>query len=483
MTQDHGGAPRPARELLRRLPAVEKVLEVGSLRSAIAESGRGLVTRHVREAIARLRDRILRDPAIPEEGLSATSVAAAAGHLLRKEGEPLPRALNATGVVLHSGLGRAPLPPEAVRAVARAGGYALLEVERDEGRRHARDSRAGALLCELTGAEAALVVNNNAAATLLILNALAAGKDVICSRGELVEIGGSFRIPDVMEASGCRLVAVGTTNRTHLEDYERAITERTGALLVVHTSNYRIVGFTAAPGLREMSELARLKGLPLVHDLGSGSLLAPEELGLGDEPPVRRSFEDGADVVCMSGDKLLGGPQAGIILGRKDLVERMRRSPLARAVRVDKMTVAALEATAALFLDPERLRERHPVIRMLTLPAKELRPRAEALVREILDRAPPGTGAEIVAVMAEAGSGALPALPIPSLAVAVSAPVRPDALGRALRHAVPAVFTRIVADRVCLDLRTLLPGEEIEAGRVVAATLREMTSPREKTSP
>jgi L-seryl-tRNA(Ser) seleniumtransferase len=385
----------------------------------------------------------------------------------------MPRALNATGVILHSGLGRAPLPPRAADAVARAAaGYALLEVDRAEGRRRARDTRASAMIAELAGAEAALVVNNNAAATVLILNTLARSREVICSRGEMVEIGGSFRIPEVMEASGCTLVSVGTTNKTNVADYETAITERTGALLVVHTSNYKIVGFTERPALAEVCALGRGRGIPVVHDLGSGSVLKPEELGVGDEPPVAASLDAGADLVCMSGDKLLGGPQAGIILGRRELVERCRTNPLARAFRIDKLRVAALEATIELFLDPRKLGAGHPVTEMLRATPESLRPRAEALRDEILRAAPAGTAAACVPSEAEAGSGALPALAIPSLAVALAHPgASADALARALRLQPTPLFAVVRAGRVLLDVRTLADSEIETAAAVAAAAV------------
>ena len=458
--------------LLRQLPKVDALLDGELLADMVGARGRGVVAFHVRRTIDELRGRVLRGngnmPAVDAE-----SVAQAVIRSLAIDGEALPRVLNATGVILHSGLGRAPVAPEAVAAAARAGGYSLLEVDRKAGERHARDSRACELLRRITGAEAALVVNNNAAATLLILSALAEGHEVVCSRGEMVEIGGSFRIPDVMEASGCELVSVGTTNKTHLRDYERAITERTGALLVVHTSNYRIVGFTASPPLSEIAGLAHQHGLPCIHDLGSGSLLSPEELGLGDEPPVSASFDEGADVVCMSGDKLLGGPQAGIILGKAQYIEKMRRHPLARALRIDKMTVAALEATLQLFLNRDQLHERHPVTRMMTVTQETLRPRAEALAEQVRNGSAGGTAVEVIEITSEAGSGALPTLQIPSIAVAVSAPsIKPNDLARALRESTPALFTRIHDDRVCLDLRTLLPGEDEEAGRLLVASLR-----------
>lgn len=478
MSHDGPGEGSAARELLRRLPRVDEVLEAAPVRENLGRLGRGRLLFHVRAVLGGLR-RLIRDgAAVDPESLDASRVAAASVERLESLGSPLPRVLNATGVILHSGLGRAPLAPAAVEALQRAGGYGLLEVDREEGRRHPRDSRIRDLLLELTGAEDSLVVNNNAAATLLILRTLAEGREVVCSRGEMVEIGGSFRIPDVMKASGCRLVEVGTTNRTHTRDYAAAIGPHTGALLVVHTSNYRIMGFTSAPELEEVVALGRHHGLPVIHDLGSGSLLGPEELGLGDEPPVSGSLRAGADVVCMSGDKLLGGPQAGIILGRRELVDRMRRHALARALRIDKMTVAALEATLQLFLDADRLRETHPVTRLLTRSPGDLRPRAEALAALVLRQAPPGARAEVVELTSEAGSGALPTLQIPSVGVALEAPgTSPQALARALRTGRIPLFSRIHQERVCLDLRTLLPHEDEQAARLAGAALEAALKP------
>ncbi len=451
-------------EDLRRIPAVDRLLGAPELNAAIQSYGRALVTLAARQVLQGLRAQVQHgNSALPD--LSLGAVVHRVEEHLELQHTPLPRVLNGTGVILHSGLGRAPLAPSVAEAVQRALGYSLLEVERSAGERHARDSRAGALLTELTGAEAALVVNNNAAATLLILDTLGRGREIICSRGERVEIGGSFRIPEVMEASGARLVAVGATNKTHRADYERALSAETAALLVVHTSNYRILGFAEQPPLQELAELAHARGLPLIHDLGSGSILGPEELGIGDEPPVRQSLLAGADVVCMSGDKLLGGPQAGIILGKRALLERMRKSPLARAVRVDKFTVAALEATLQLFLDKSSLRTTHPVTRMLTAGAEDLRPAAEEL-SELLTQCP-GLSCTIINLDSETGSGALPTLKLPSLAVALETRLPPQRLARALRYSNPALFTRISGDRVCVDMRTILPGEVPQVADVI----------------
>ncbi|MSR75429.1 MAG: L-seryl-tRNA(Sec) selenium transferase [Planctomycetes bacterium] len=440
---------------VRCLPAIERLLTDPNLTAALKRRGRGLVTLAARSVMTDLRATLLANPTQPAP--SSADICSSIERHLDLHLTPLPRVLNGTGVVLHSGLGRAPLPPAAFDAIQRAFGYSLLEVERETGERKARDARCCDLLRILTSAEDALVVNNNAAATLLILDSIGRGREIICSRGELVEIGGSFRIPEVMEASGVKLVAVGSTNKTHLKDYERAITAATAALLVVHTSNYRIVGFTSQPELTELSALARSRGLPLIHDLGSGSLLSPLELGVGDEPPVARSLEAGADVVCMSGDKLLGGPQAGIILGSSAQLGRMRSSPLARALRVDKFTVAALEATLQLYLENDTLRQTHPVIRMLTSTREQLHPHAEELLGLVRDI--PNCTARLIELCSETGSGALPTLQLPSMGVALSSKLKAQSFARLLRHQNPALFTRIANDEVCIDVRTLLPGE------------------------
>ncbi len=452
---------------VRNLPAIERLLGEPGLAAALNRRSRGLVTLAARSVLAILRAQLLASGA--NEAPSTQDICRLIEQHLDLQLTPMPRVINGTGVVLHSGLGRAPIAPAALEAVQRAFGYCLLEVERDAGERKARDSRCCELLRLLTGADSALVVNNNAAATLLILDALGRGREVICSRGELVEIGGSFRIPEVMEASGVKLVEVGSTNKTHLKDYEQAITERTAALLVVHTSNYRIVGFTEQPALAELAALARKHGLPLIHDLGSGSLLSPEELGIGDEPPVARSLEAGADVVCMSGDKLLGGPQAGIILGASALVTRMRSSPLARAMRVDKLTVAAMEATLQLYLDRDNLRTTHPVIRMLTSTREQLRPAAKELLGLLAGLN--GCEARLVELDSETGSGALPTLQLPSVGVALTGLRAPQGLAKRLRHQAPALFTRIIDDAVCVDVRTLLPGEAPIAAAAIRSAL------------
>jgi L-seryl-tRNA(Ser) seleniumtransferase len=475
------GAPADAsaaasQDGFRALPSVTEMLDHPALAAALAVPGRrGVVTECIRVEIDALREALRRKSGARPDA-SADHLAAAVLRRLDRDARPMPRALNATGVVLHSGLGRAPLARRAADALSAAAGYALLEVDRDQGERRARDTRCVALMRELTGAPAGLFVNNNAAATVLVLNTVARGKQVVCSRGEMVEIGGSFRIPEVMEASGCALVAVGATNKTHLGDYEAAIGPETGALLVVHTSNYKIVGFTEHPTLEQICALGRARGVPVIHDLGSGSILQPAELGIGDEPPVAASVRAGADLVTLSGDKLLGGPQAGIILGREDLVRRCRTNPLARAFRIDKLRVAAMEATLELFLDPHALGREHSVTAMLRATPDSLRPRAEALRAAIRERAPQGLSAEVVPCESEAGSGALPALAIPSVGVAIEqAAAAPDLFARQLRLEPTPLFAVVRAGRVILDVRTLSDAEVPLAAEVVAAAFRALS--------
>ncbi len=374
----------------------------------------------------------------------------------------LRRVLNATGVVVHTNLGRAPLAHAARVAVARAtGGYSNLELDLASGERGSRHQHVERLLCELTGAEAAVVVNNCAAAVLLAAAALAGGgRELVVSRGQLIEIGGAFRIPEVVVAAGAQRIEVGTTNRTRLSDYSAAIGPRTGALLRAHASNFRTVGFVEQVEVEPLCSL----GVPVIDDVGSGVLADELEL-LADEPPVRRSVRAGAALVCFSGDKLLGGPQAGLIVGRRAAIETARSHPLARAVRIDKLSLAALEATLALYRDPELARRELPVLAMLTSSQDELGRRARALAE--------ATGGEVVQSVARVGGGALPLLELPGPAVAIDAgPLGIDALARALRTGEPAVVGRIQHGRLLLDPRTLTDQEAEEAARAVRAAAR-----------
>lgn len=402
---------------------------------------------------------------------STDFVLSQAEDFLRLATEPhICEAINATGIILHTGLGRAALPAGVVDSMlGELKGYCTLAVDRDSGERAERDELVEYILVELTGAEAATAVNNNAAATMLVLAALAAQKEVIVSRGQLIEIGGSFRLPEVMAQSGARLVEVGATNRTHPKDYQRAITENTGAILRAHPSNYRVVGFTSEVALRDLAELAHARNLPLIDDLGAGALLDLKQFGLPHEPTVRESIEAGADVVLFSGDKLIGAGQCGIIVGKKPLIEKLRKHPLMRAVRVDKTCLMALERTLQLFRDAARLKREHPTYRMISTPMDALRLRAGKLV-ELISIEAPKAQTEIIAGQAYLGSGSLPTEGIPSLVVAVSlSGMSASELARRLRLDRACVFGRIQDGRVCLDVRTLT---DAQAPLVAAAVGR-----------
>jgi L-seryl-tRNA(Ser) seleniumtransferase len=369
----------------------------------------------------------------------------------------LRRAFNLTGTVLHTNLGRALLPQSAIEAVAATLAQPTnLEYDLEAGERGERDDHLEALLCRITGAEAATAVNNNAGAVLLALNTLAAGREVVVSRGELVEIGGSFRIPEILEAAGCRLREVGTTNRTHLADYERAIGPATAALLKVHASNYAVVGFTAAPAESDLARLAHTRGLPFVTDLGSGSLVDLARWGLPAEPTPMQALQAGADLVTFSGDKLLGGPQAGLAVGKRELVDRLRKNPMKRALRLDKGRIAALESVLRLYLDPGRLRERLPTLRLLTRPAGEIAALAERVCPVVQafvgDKAQVG----VAECASQVGSGSLPVDRLPSAALRISSSdVTPSAVAKALRALPIPAIGRIHDDAVWLDLRCL----------------------------
>ncbi len=366
--------------------------------------------------------------------------------------------INATGVLVHTNLGRAPLSVEAVEAVAEvASGYSNLEYDLRQGSRGLRNSHVEDLLCRLTGAEAALVVNNNAAAVLLVLSELARGREVLISRGQLVEIGGGFRIPEVMAHSGAKLVEVGTTNRTYMHDYERAIGPETAAIMRVHSSNFRVVGFTHTVGLKDLAELAHSKGLLLIDDLGSGALLPTERFGLEHEPMPQESLRDGADVVCFSGDKLLGGPQAGIILGSREIVQRLAKAPLMRALRADKMTLAALEATLRHYLKGEASAA-VPVWMAISEAPEAVLARAQGLADRLSMK---GIAVQVVPTQAAVGGGSLPGQTLPSYAVAIDpAPLSADRLAERLRLGSPPVICRIEADKVVLDMRTVIKGQD-----------------------
>ncbi len=459
----------PASKLpLRALPAVETLLQHPGLAAALADLPRALVVECARAELAEARTRLKRgDGSLPDPGTLAGRAAARA---LAEHRPHLRRVLNATGVVLHTNLGRAPLAAVARAALDQlARGYSNLEFDLVTGRRGERGPGVERWLRRLTGAEAALVVNNGAAAVLLVLSALASGRKVLVSRGELVEIGGSFRIPEILEKSGASLVEVGTTNRTHLRDFERALRRHrdVGAILRVHPSNFRIAGFTARPALEELAAVAHKRRVPLVEDLGSGALADLSALGLEKEPTVRESLTAGCDVVTFSGDKLLGAPQAGLILGRKASVERARRDPLARALRVDKLTLAALEATLPLYGDPARAAREIPALRMLGEPDEVLERRARALAEAIAQRMP-GLGVGVERGWGEVGGGALPLQRLPGWVVTLEWAGHPvEALDRWARGADPPVIGYIRAGKFRMDVRTLGDDEVAEAAEAL----------------
>ncbi|MEX2241802.1 MAG: L-seryl-tRNA(Sec) selenium transferase [Burkholderiales bacterium] len=440
---------------LAAIPSVDRILQDPRLAPAIVRHGRPLVVGELRALLAEYRSAMKAGTALPP-----TDDAIALGLLNRLEAVAQPslrRVFNLTGTVLHTNLGRALLPQAAIEAEAAVQSQpSNLEYDLDSGERGERDDHIEALLCRITGAEAATAVNNNAGAVLLALNTLAAGREVPVSRGELVEIGGSFRIPEILEAAGCRLREVGTTNRTHLADYERAIGPATAALLKVHASNYAVVGFTAAPAASELAQLAHARGLPFVTDLGSGSLVDLARWGLPAEPTPMQSLQAGADLVTFSGDKLLGGPQAGLVVGKGDLVAKLRRNPMKRVLRLDKGRIAALEAVLRLYLDPERLRERLPTLRLLTRPVREIRTLAERLYPVVQNYVGDKAQVKVEDCASQVGSGSLPVDRLPSAALRISSSdVKPAAIAKALRALPIPVIGRIHDDAVWLDLRCL----------------------------
>lgn len=451
----------------RSIPSIESLLTSTAFRELLHEHSRPRVTAILRQLQHEQRHPHGRPPAQLEPADYAALVRERLGSLEAPSLAPL---INCTGVVLHTNLGRAPLAAEAIAAVQRvAARYSNLEYDVAAGERGSRYDHCRSLLMELTSAEDAIVVNNNAAALVLVLNTLASGREAIVSRGELVEIGGSFRVPEIMARSGARLREVGSTNRTHPADYRAAISDDTALLLKVHASNFRITGFTAEVGVAELAGHAHDAKLPLVHDLGSGLLYDLRPHGFPYEPRPQDSLEQGADLVTLSGDKLLGGPQAGIILGRRDLIAALRRNPLCRAVRVDKLTLAALEATLVLYLHPDRAREHIPVLRMLTADLTALQQRAHRLAEQLRDR---GALADAVDTVSLVGGGAFPDVELPSAAVLVGAVDAAADLEQRLRAGRPAIIARILQQRVGLDVRTIDPAEETDLLRLVSDAAR-----------
>jgi L-seryl-tRNA(Ser) seleniumtransferase len=470
-----------APQLLRALPSVDALLRTPEAHALRERAGASRLTALARAVAEELRAELLARTAqengsanvLTREALLAEGARRLGRAFERQSEASLRRVVNATGVVIHTNLGRAPLSEAARRAVMEeAARYCTLEYDARTGARGRRGARVEDLLKELTGAEDALVVNNCAAAALLVLSGLARDGETIVSRGELVEIGGDFRVPDVMAQSGTRMVEVGTTNRTRLSDYSRALTPETRLLMRVHPSNYRIVGFTSAPALSELAALAHDAGLPLYEDAGSGALLDLAPYGLTGEPVIGESIAGGADIVTFSGDKLLGGAQAGLIVGRRELVERLRKAPLYRALRVDKMALAALEATLEAHRRGASL-EDVPVLRMLAATIDEIRARARAFTRRLRTRlGSTPLRCEIVEGVSAVGGGSAPTAHPPTALVAVShETLSADALEESLRRSRPVVVARIAEGRVVLDLRTVAPDEEADLLNALAAVV------------
>ena len=461
-----------ASAVLRKLPSVDEVLRTPLALEAAESFGRQAVVAAVRAVIADARSAKI-------EAGEAIEVAGAALVALETQAQSnLKPVFNLTGTVLHTNLGRALLAEEAVKAAVTAMRNAVaLEFDLGGGKRGDRDDLVRDLLCELTGAEDATVVNNNAAAVLLVLNTLAKGREAIVSRGELIEIGGAFRMPEIMSRAGAKLVEIGTTNRTHKKDYVAAVGPKTGLILKVHTSNYRIEGFTKEVGPRELAELAHKSKVPLVNDLGSGTLVDLARYGLAHEPTVKEAVADGADLVTFSGDKLLGGPQAGFIVGRKDLIARIKSNPMKRALRIDKIRLAALEATLKLYRDPDRLAERLPTVRLLARPKKDIEAAARRLLPAVAEKAGDEFEVAVAACMSQIGSGALPMEKLPSagLAIRLRGAKRSGraltALSNALRALPVPVVGHIDDNALILDLRCL----EDEKGFI--ANLAALDSP------
>jgi L-seryl-tRNA(Ser) seleniumtransferase len=447
-------------DLLRRLPGVDRLLTEISKMPAIRHVPKSIVLRAIREVLEAQRDGILKSSEAPEA--SDIPVDALIRQTLERiaalQAFNLQPVVNATGVVIHTNLGRSCLAPEAIEHMrAAAKSYSNLEFDLTTGRRGSRYSVVEDILCEISGAEAAMVVNNNAGAVLLGLDTLAHGKEVVISRGELVEIGGSFRIPDVMAKSGGRLKEVGTTNRTHLRDYEKAIGSDTGLLLKVHTSNYHIVGFTAAVDLADLVALGNRFNLVVMEDLGSGNFIDISAHGLTAEPTVQASVAAGAHVVTFSGDKLLGGPQAGLIVGRKAIIDQIKANPLTRALRIDKLTLAALEATLHLYRDPDRAIRKIPTLRMLLMQKTEIESRARHLKGLLEGLNAPRLNIALLDLPSKAGGGSLPLLELPSCCVGIQiAELSPNALEKRLRHHTPPIIGRIENDLYLIDPRTVL---------------------------
>jgi L-seryl-tRNA(Ser) seleniumtransferase len=449
------------KDILRQLPSIDELMNTDELTRLAELHDRDVIVNAARAVVDDVRSEIAKqddDATVQKEGLLKQITYRIISRVENKFAPSLRHAINASGIVLHTGLGRAVLSQAAIDAVNDViRSYCTLATDIETGQRSTRDIHFSDILCELTGAEAATITGNNAAATMLILNTLAKGKEVIVSRGQLVEIGGAFRMPEVMETSGAIMREVGTTNKTHLRDYIAAINENTGAILRVHQSNYRIVGFTEEPSITELAPLAKEHGIPLIDDLGSGALVELTQYGVEPEPMVQTSIKAGVDVACFSGDKLIGGPQCGIIVGNATVIKQIKKNPLARALRVGKMEVAALEATLKLFLDREKLNKQHPTYRMLSLTTEEIEPRVRAMADALKDIA----NIDVIDGQSQVGSGSVPAETMPTKLLSVRpSTMTADTLSKKLRYYTTPIFARIHQEAVLFDPRTIHPNED-----------------------
>ncbi len=449
--------------MLNTLPGIDRIIELEEIRELLGEYSHEVVVGWVRDAVEDLRSGLLggREYPLGEDGKIARETVAAMVQARRASltSPSLRKCVNATGVVVHTNMGRSPLSPylmEAMKGVL--GTYSNLEYDLEKGKRGSRHSHLERLIRRVTGAEAGFAVNNNAASVLVSLNTLARGGEVIVSRGELIEIGGSFRIPEIIESGGARLREVGTTNKTRVSDYERAIGPETSLILKAHTSNYRIQGFTEEVSLQDLVRLGQERGVPVMMDLGSGLLIDLEPYGIFGEDPVQKYVAMGPDVITFSGDKLLGGPQAGFIVGRAELVSRIQKNPMVRALRVGKITIAALEAMLTAYLSPAAITEKIPTLRLLTRPAPRIRSQAARAAAMIRERWPEAK-ARVLRDEAFAGGGSLPAVPLPTYVVEIEADMDADGLHCLFRSAPVPVVGRVRKGAFCLDMRTILPGD------------------------
>ena len=458
-------SPSLREQLLRKIPSVDEILSRSEIADLLKTHPRAVVVAAIRNGLARLRSEILNKEKLSdlEDGLFSFEHL---NPLFQREIElqiqpQLRRVINATGVVIHTNLGRSPLHPSALQHMMDvARNYSNLEYDLDLGERGSRYSHVEGILCRLSGAESAMVVNNNAGAVLLALNTLAEVKEVIVSRGEMVEIGGAFRIPDVMKRSGALLREVGTTNRTYISDYQKAIGPQTALLLKVHTSNFRVMGFTSDTSLQELVQLGRQHHLPVMNDLGSGCFLDLTQYGLEKEPTVQEAIKTDVDVVTFSGDKLLGGPQAGIILGKKNFLDQIKINPLTRALRIDKLTLAALESTLLLYLDEERAMEEIPTLQMLKVDLSILKKRGRRLLKRLSETIKKRTEIALREDISQVGGGALPLQELPTIVLALK-PIdfSVNSLEESLRKVEPPIISRISKDELILDMRTVFDEE------------------------